>query len=107
MKPKDIHRLYQKERAATDEEAAEGERRVRADPQEARRLIATLLALADEDPDPSFKHLRGLFIGAAVKELVVRQVAADDTFALACGAILLQLMHATMRPPRGRKTSAA
>lgn len=112
MSSKDIWRLYQSERAATDEEAADSQARVLRDPEEARALIDVLVALSGNDPDPMFKLLLQAFLNTAMAEVFAPQIKTDDATALHCGAILVRLMQATARPERGRprpgkKASAA
>lgn len=105
MRPEDIRRLFAKEGAATAREAAATSEEVRSDPEQARRLLLTLFAIADEDA--AFRALRSVVLGETLKEIVMERAAADDAFALTLGAIILGAMEAMQPTPRGKKARSA
>lgn len=100
MKAEDIRRLYHQVDATSDAEWRDGKERIAHDPTEARRLIATLIALAASDPH--FARLLGLFERSVTMALVQAQIEVSDQFALIAGRILLELMESTARPARGK-----
>ena len=104
MKPEDIRRLYRAETAATEQESAAQRAQLRSDPDEARRLLQTLYALSTEDRD--FALLLRLFLEGMLMRLVEERAATDDAYALACAALIADLMDAMQRPPRGRARPA-
>jgi hypothetical protein len=50
VNPDDIRRLYDQSRTATPSEAAATQEQLRTDPELARRMYVTVLALASTDP---------------------------------------------------------
>ena len=100
MTPDEIRRLYHRERAATDEEAAETTESMRTDPATARAMIATLYSLSVEDRHSAL--LLKLFLEGTLMRLVEERAGSDDAFALACGGLIADLMRdmASPHPPR-------
>lgn len=104
MKPEDIRRLYAEESAATDEEARETQQEARADPDQARRLIAVLYSMSVEDA--SFAMLLRLFLEGTTMRHIQERAEVDDEEALKCSNLIVDLMQMTMRrTPRGRQST--
>lgn len=107
MTPEEIRRLYARERAATDAEAAETGDDARTDPTTARALWQTIAAMGRTDPD--FAALLSMTLGSLLVALIGERVAADDAWALRAAGALLDMMDRTSRPPRtprGKATRA-
>jgi hypothetical protein len=107
LNPEDIRRLYRRERAATESEAAETEDDARRDPAIARAMWQTITALGDTDPD--FAMLLSMTLGPLIIELIGERVSADDAWALKAAGKLLDMMARTTPPrrtPRGKPKMA-
>lgn len=106
MTPEDLRRLYRDEEPATDDEARETAHEARTDPEQARRLLLTLYALAGEDPE--FDQLLQLVLKVGTMQLLV-QASEDDTFALHMAELILdgmeQMAKRAQRIPRGRQSA--
>jgi hypothetical protein len=105
--PDEIRRLYARERAATDAEAAETGDDARTDPVIARALWQTITAMSSTDPD--FALLLSMTLGPLLVELIGERVQADDAWALKAAGALLDTMARTTPPPRtprGKATRA-
>lgn len=106
MKAEDIRRLYRGEDPASEDEAKETADTLRTDPEQARRLLLTIYALASEDTQ--FEQLLAVVLKAALMQMLVRAVADDDAFALQIGQLISEAMD-TLKPgsmrsrtPRGK-----
>lgn len=99
MTPEEIRQLYDRERAATDEEAAQTRADVERDPVLARAHIETLLALAAHD-----QHF-ALLVSGWLGEMMIRHIreraAGDDAYALEAARALFAQMDKL-----GRRRSA-
>jgi hypothetical protein len=104
MTPEDLRKLYRSEPEATDEEARDAANEARTDPDQARRLLVLLYALAGEER--AFGQLLQLVLQAGTMQLLVQAAEADDTFALRMAELILdgmEQMAATLRrTPRGK-----
>jgi hypothetical protein len=102
MRPEDIRKLYRQETAATEEEARQAQQEAKTDPEQARRLILTLYALAGEDA--TFHALHKLVLEAALMQLIVIRAADDDQFALQMAELIIEGMErlTPKRTPRGK-----
>jgi hypothetical protein len=107
MTPEDIRKLYRDEDPATDEEARQTAQEARTDPDQARRLLVTLYALAGEER--IYGDLLGLVLKVGTMQLLVQAAEADDTFALRMAGLILdgmeQMAQAAQRTPRGRQSA--
>lgn len=107
MTPEDIRKMYRAESEATDDEARETEQEARTDPDQARRLLVTLYALAGEERE--FDQLLQLVLKVGTMQLLVQAAANDDTFALHMAELILdgmqQLAERAKRVPRGRQSA--
>lgn len=107
MTPEDLRKLYRDEDAATDDEARETAKEAREDPDQARRLLVTLYALAGEDH--TFDQLLHLVLKVGTMQLLVQVSEADDQFALRMAELILdgmeQMAKAASRTPRGRQSA--
>jgi len=98
VKPDDIRRLYARERAATDEEAAQTEADARSDPEIARAMWETTIAIAPTEPATA--HVLSIALGDLIIALISERVAADDAWALKAAAVIFEAQRRTSRPPR-------
>lgn len=105
MRPEDIRRLYRQETEATAEEARTYQEEAKTDPDQARRLLMTLYALAGEDR--SFAQLLQLVLQTALMQLVAIRASEDDQFALEVAALIIDGMESFARKvPRGKMRTA-
>lgn len=106
MTLEDLRKLYRDEDAATDDEAHKTADEARTDPEQARRLLITLYALAGEDR--IYEQLLDLVLKVGTMQLLV-QAAEDDAFALHMAELILDGMEtmakAASRTPRGRQAA--
>jgi len=90
MRPEDIRKLYHQETEAT--------------PEEARRLLLSMYALAGEDAD--FDRLLQLILKVGTMQLIADAAHKDDQFALHMAELITdameQLKPGSMRAPRGK-----
>ena len=104
MKPDDIRRLYRQETEATPEEAEAAAQEARTDPDQARRLLLSMYALAGEDAE--FDRLLALILKVGTMQLIADAAHKDDTFALHMAELITdameQLKPGSMRVPRGK-----
>lgn len=111
MKPEDIRKLYRAESEATPEEAAAAAQEARTDPDQARRLLLSMYALAGEDVE--FERLLQLILQVGTMQLIADAAHKDDRFALHMAELITdameQLKPGSMKVPRGkpRKASSA
>lgn len=91
MKPEDIRKLYREEDAATEEEARRTQQEARTDPDQARRLLLTLYALAGEDEH--FNAVLNLVMKVATMQLIAIKVHEDDDFALKIAEVITDAME--------------
>lgn len=107
MRPEDIRRLYQTERAASDEEARATQTEAQTDPAVARSLLATLAALASEDAQFALLWQRVML--SALYDLIGERAASDDAYALRLGQMIVAIQNATTPPktPRGKQARSA
>jgi len=107
MTPDDLRKLYRDEAPATDDEARAFDQEARTDPDQARRLLVLLYALAGEDR--VFDQLLSLVLKTGTMQLLVQASEADDTFALRMAGLILdgmeQLTEQAHRTPRGRQAA--
>jgi len=107
MTPEDIRKIYRDEDAATDDEARKTEQEARTDPDQARRLLLTLYALAGEDR--TFDHLLQLVLKVGTMQLLVQASEESDTFALRMAELILdgmRQMAGQAKTPRGKPKKA-
>jgi len=105
MTSDDIRRMYRDSHGATSAEARATEARIRSDPEEARRLILALFALAGEDP--AVATITDLVVRAGAMLLIVEAAERDDQVALRLGALIIDGLHTLPgRTPRGKVKSA-
>src|SRR5262245_61431961 len=97
--------MYRQETPATEEEAAQLQEQARTDPEVARTLLQTIYSLSVEETHTAI--LLKLFLEGMLMRLVEERAATDDAFALECGTLLVDLMNAMKRPPRGRPRGKA
>lgn len=109
MTPEDIRRLYRDAAEASPGEARDAAGEARTDPDQARRLLVVLYALAGEDRE--FGELLNLVLKVGTMQLLVQASESDDTFALHMAELILDGMEA-MKPgagvgkvPRGRQSA--
>lgn len=104
MRPEDIRKLYHQETEATPEEAAAAAKEAREDPDQARRLLLSMYALAGEDAD--FDRLLQLVIKVGSMQLIADAAHKNDQFALRMAELITdameQLKPGSMRVPRGK-----
>lgn len=101
----DIRRMFRDATGATSAEARATEARIRSDPEEARRLILALFALAAENP--TVAAVCDLVVRAGAMMLIVEAAERDDQFALRLGALIIDGLHTLPgRTPRGKVKSA-
>lgn len=98
MTPEEIRRLYAREAAATDAEAAQTEADARTDPEIARALWETTIAIAPTEPATA--HVLSIAMGDLIIALIGERVATDDAWALRASAAVIAAQHRTSRPPR-------
>ena len=107
MTPEDIRKMYRAEPEATDDEARATSQEARTDPDQARRLLLTLYALAGEDL--VFDQLLQFVLKVGTMQLLVQASEADDTFALRMAELILdgmeQMAKQAARTPRGRQSA--
>lgn len=99
MNADDIRKLYRNVDPATAQEAAAAANEARTDPEQARRLIATLYALSTEDR--TFVRLLRLFLESMLMQMIEERAAIDDAYALVCGELIVSLMASMLPPQRG------
>lgn len=104
MTPEEIRALFAAERAATEAEAAATEAEARHDPEIARALWATVVALAPSEF--SAAAVLALAVGDLIIALISERVASDDAWALRAAAAVVTAQHRTSRPPRGKPRNA-
>jgi hypothetical protein len=95
MNQDDIRKLYQRESAASADEAARTAQDVGTDPEAARKLFTVVLAMAPTDR--AFEGLLRALIDSVVIDWITNTMTKDDEFALVIGQRMLKLMDA-MKP---------
>lgn len=98
MTPEDIRQMYRDADPASQQEAQREANEARTDPNQARRLLVTLYALAGEDRD--FDQLLYLVLKVGTMQLLVMAAEESDTFALHLAELILDGME-TMKPGAG------
>jgi hypothetical protein len=96
--PDEIRRLYASERAATDAEATATEADVRSDPELARAMWETTIAIAPTEAATA--HVLSIALGDLIIALISERVASDDGWALRAAEAVFDAQRRTSRPPR-------
>lgn len=104
LTPEQIRNLYRAEGEGTPEEAAAAAKEAREDPDQARRLLLSMYALAGEDVE--FDLLLQLILKVGTMQLIADAAHKDDQFALHMAELIIdameQLKPGSMRTPRGK-----
>jgi len=98
MTPEDLRKLYRDESEASPDEARATAGAARTDPDQARRLLVTLYALAGEDRE--FDQLLSLVLKVGTMQLLIQAAETNDRFALQLAELILDGME-TIKPGSG------
>jgi hypothetical protein len=96
--PEEIRRLYARETAATAADAAQTEADARTDPEIARAMWETTIAIAPTEPATA--HVLSIALGDLLIALISERVASDDDWAFKAAAAVFEAQRRTSRPPR-------
>lgn len=99
-----LRTMYHDEDPATDDEAHETMHEARTDPEQARKLLLLLYALAGEDR--AFDELLQLVLKVGTMQLLI-QASTDDSFALHMAELILEGMEQMTKAAERRRGRTA